>query len=407
MAKDRDSSLRFADGLPPPLMTSEPGSFAQNTILLRKPQILEKVLTDNEYPSSIVERLTQFRREIAGGTVQPLFEDAPDVEEWNRIWLQFSDKTWLDLPWYFAESYFYRRVLEAVEYFQHEPSHARDPFLVPKEQQLSESIIPLCLATDALRKIECLQSSFENLLHASLWGNRVDLSNFTVTEDVRRRQGMIERENLLIDDSLGVIKVFQEHSPSHIAFINDNVGVELGFDLCLAEFLLRNEWSEKILFYLKPWPFFVSDAMPKDLVRTVLVFAESSAPSLSLLGRRLQEALSDGKLSWSADWFWASPYHFPEMPKPLYEEISHFDLVISKGDVSYRRLLSDRHWSYTTPITRILHYFPASLLILRTLKGEIVAGLMEGQAEKIEREDPDWLINGKRGIIQYVERKVR
>jgi len=37
------------------------------------------------------------------------------------------------------------------------------------------------------------------------------------------------------------------------------------------------------------------------------------------------------------------------------------------------------------------------------LKGEIIVGLKEGQAEKIAAEDPDWLINGLRGIIQYVE----
>jgi len=79
-------------------------------------------------------------------------------------------------------------------------------------------------------------------------------------------------------------------------------------------------------------------------------------------------------------------------------------MIILKGDVNYRRLLSDRHWPYTTSITDIVHYFPTSLLILRTLKGEIIVSLREGQAEEIEAEDPEWLINGKRGIIQYIER---
>ena len=181
--------------------------------------------------------------------------------------------------------------------------------------------------------------------------------------------------------------------------------MELGFDLCLADFLLENGWVEEITFYLKPYPFFVSDAMPKDLQETIRVFLNAPSQSLRSMGERLDKELSRGNFSISADWFWASPYHFCEMPGSLYREISSFDLVISKGDVNYRRLLSDRHWPYTTPITEIIDYFPTSLLILRTLKGEIIVGLKRGIAEKIEAEDPDWLTNGKRGIIQYIERR--
>jgi len=373
--------------------------------LYRKPQIIEKVISDNDYPPVIVERLIHFKEEIANGTVQPLTEDATDVEEWNTVWLRFKGRTWLELPWYFAEAYFYRRLLEATGYFQPGPIKGCDPFSAPKKEQIAESITRLSLVADAISDIKDHQLCFENLLHASLWGNRVDLSNLTITDEVRRRQGMIERENLLIDDFPVVFKAFKKQPPSRIAFINDNVGLELGFDLCLADFLLRNNWVEKITLYLKPYPFFVSDAMPKDLLETVRAFIKAPASSLSLLGRRLEDALSEGTLSMSYDWFLASPYHYCEMPHPLHEEISRLDLVILKGDVNYRRLLSDRHWPYTTPITEIIHYFPTSLLILRTLKGEIMVGLKEGQAEKIESEDPDWLINGKRGIIQYVKRK--
>jgi len=389
--------------LPGFLMTSEPGSFAQKTILYRKPRIIEEVISNNDYPSIIVERLVRFKEEIIRGTVQPLTEKAADVEEWNRNWVKFKGRTWLELPWYFAEAYFYRRLLEAIEYFQPGPLRGRDPFSKSKRRQIVESVSSMSLTVDAMGRIKDYRLLFENLIHASLWGNRVDLSNLTVKDEVRRRQAMIERENLLINDFPRVLRVFEENPPSHVAFINDNVGMELGFDLCLADFLLKNGWAEKVTFYLKPYPFFVSDAMPKDLRETVRMFTEASSPNLSRLGSRLERALSMGTLSMSADWFWASPYHFCEMPSSLYREISSFDLVISKGDVNYRRLLSDRHWPYTTPITEIINYFPTSLLILRTLKGEIIVGLKRGQAEKIEAEDPDWLTNGKRGIIQYVE----
>jgi len=386
-------------------MTSESGSFAQNTILYRKPQILDKVIADNDYPPLIVERLLGFKEEIAGGTVQPLTEEATDVEEWNNECFRFKGKMWLEIPWYFAEAYFYRRLIEIVCYFQPGLLKGQDPFSTPKKEQLAESITPLSLVVDALNGIKDSQVRFENLLHASLWGNRVDLSNLTVTDEVRHRQGMIERENLLIDDFPLVFQVFEKQHPLKVAFICDNVGIELGFDLCLADFLLRNKWASKIIFYLKPYPFFVSDVMPKDFQETIEAFTKASAKGLNHLGRHLKDALFKGTISMSDNWFWISPYHFCEMPKSLYDEISHLDLVILKGDVNYRRLLSDRHWPYTTQITKIVHNFPTSILILRTLKGEIMVGLKEGYAEKIRSEDPDWLINGKRGIIQYIKRK--
>lgn len=73
-----------------------------------------------------------------------------------------------------------------------------------------------------------------------------------------------------------------------------------------------------------------------------------------------------------------------------------------KGDVNYRRLLDDRHWPHTMCVEKIAAYFPASFLVLRTLKGEIMVGLEAGQAEALAAEDSTWLINGKRGIIQLV-----
>ena len=49
-------------------------------------------------------------------------------------------------------------------------------------------------------------------------------------------------------------------------------------------------------------------------------------------------------------------------------------------------------------------YFPAPFVTLRTLKGEIMVGLQPGQAEALQAEDPDWLIDGRRGVIQLVRR---
>ena len=93
---------------------------------------------------------------------------------------------------------------------------------------------------------------------------------------------------------------------------------------------------------------------------------------------------------------------FRQMTPSLRAELARSDLAILKGDVNYRRLLDDRHWPHTTRLEEIAAYFPAPFLVLRTLKGEIMVGLESGQAEALAAQDPTWLINGKRGLIQLV-----
>ena len=389
--------------LPPSLMTSEPGSFARKTIVERKPAIIRQVLADHDYPSEIVAALEAFRSEIAHQPIRPLTEDAPDVADWLAAWAEFEGHTWLDVPWYFAEAYFYRRLLEAVRYFQPSPWWLHDPFARGKAVQLAETVGLIGLAVEVLSPIEDEAAQLEAWLHASLWGNRADLSNLTVTDEVRGRQALVERENLLIDHVPQVGELLQKGAFPHIAFINDNTGLELGFDLCLADFLLTRGWAKRITFHLKYHPFFVSDAMVKDVRATVGAFAGGEQPPLRELGARLQAALAQGRLALIDDPFWTTALHFSQMPTRLREALGATELVVSKGDVNYRRLLSDRHWSFTTSTEKVLDYFPTSLLILRTLKGEILTGIVEGVAERIAAEDPDWLLNGQRGLIQLAE----
>jgi hypothetical protein len=44
--------------------------------------------------------------------------------------------------------------------------------------------------------------------------------------------------------------------------------------------------------------------------------------------------------------------------------------------------------------------FPAPLVALRTMKAEVVVGLPAGVAERLTGEDPRWMVNGKRGLVQ-------
>ena len=98
---DRACTQRVASGdspLPPPLMTSEPGSFARKTIVERKPQIIAEVSAAYPYPPQIQETLAAFAREIAVEPIHPLEESAPDTALWNEAWAACRGRTWLEVP---------------------------------------------------------------------------------------------------------------------------------------------------------------------------------------------------------------------------------------------------------------------------------------------------------------------
>ncbi|HSJ53512.1 MAG TPA: ARMT1-like domain-containing protein, partial [Anaerolineae bacterium] len=254
--------------LPPPLMTSEPGSFARATIVERKPAIIGQVLLDNDYPPEIEAALAAFREEIAHHPIQPLSELAPDVTFWNRTAARHHGKGWLELPWFFAETYFYRRLLEVVRYFQAGPWQGHDPFALQKRNQEREALAWL-ESYGAELQASTPEAAFQILLHSCLWGNRADLSNLTVRE---RAQGGLathqERHNILIDDTEHVLALLSR-GVRRLGLITDNAGRELVFDLALADFLLAQEWARSVVLYLKGQPFFVSDATVADARRTI------------------------------------------------------------------------------------------------------------------------------------------
>ncbi len=389
--------------LPPYLMTSDQGSFARSTIVERKPQIIAQVIAENDYPDDVLGALEAFRREIAGDEVQPLQESAPDVDEWNTAWREHAGKTWLELPWYFAETYFYRKLLEAVRYLQPGMGDGLDPFDRQKRRQERLAIERLGEMEGDLEGLDSAEA-FTVLLHSALWGNRVDLSNFTVREQARSGlASQHERDNVLIDhtDQVGAMLA---GGLNEVGFVTDNVGLDLLFDLVLADFILRLHWAKRTVFHLKNRPFFVSDAMPRDAELFIEALQQAPSPGAAALGRRLDGHRSAGRLRLVTDPFWSSSRLLPDLPPHLRAELARADLLVFKGDVNYRRLLDDRHWPHDTPFEAIADRFalPRPLVAVRTLKGEIMVGLQPGEAEQIAAEDPSWLINGRRGVIHLV-----
>jgi uncharacterized protein with ATP-grasp and redox domains len=387
--------------LPPYLMTSTPNSFARHTIVERKPQIIRQVIADNDYPPQVTAALDNLLNEIASQSMQPLQESATDVDFWNTEVAKYTGRTWLEVPWYFAETYFYRKLLEVVGYFQPGERQGLNPFEKQKRGQIAGDIQKLAIEWEQLSALEP-ETRFEALLHSCLWGNRADLSNFTIME--KGRGGLAahtERHLILIDHTQEIHKLLSGGVP-RVDFICDNVGSDILFDLGLTDFLLTQGWVKEVHLNLKNQPFFVSDAMPADVLLSIDWLKKSPNTATRDWGQRLEENLTERRLILETDPFWATYLSFRRMPTHLRQSLAGSAVVLIKGDVNYRRLLEDRDWPHTTRMEDVCSYFPAPFATLRTLKGEIMVGLEPGQAEELQAADPTWLINGKRGVIQLV-----
>jgi hypothetical protein len=135
---------------------------------------------------------------------------------------------------------------------------------------------------------------------------------------------------------------------------------------------------------------------------TIDFLAQAGIESITRLTKRLKEALENGRLELEADYFWTSPLSGWQMPTSHYKELAQAGLLINKGDANYRRWLGDRHWPMTADPKDILNYIPAPWVALRVCKCNIAVGLKPGQPEALDRQDPNWLTNGKWGMIQFV-----
>jgi uncharacterized protein with ATP-grasp and redox domains len=390
------------DGVSPSLlMTSEEGSFAQGTIRNRKPQILRQVLADMNYPPEITAALDAFGQEIQTQKMRPLVKATGQADEWNHMLSLLGEPRWLDAPWYFAEVFFYRRLMEAVRYYQPGPWHLVDPFHPQKVRQTQSDLSAFAEMWNQILSID-LSERFEVLLHSALWGNRTDLSNFTMGAGATGGLAVSEEQHrILIDHTADVHRLLQP-GVLRVDFINDNAGSDLIFDLALAAFLIEHGFARQIVMHLKAQPFFVSDAMPADAQITIDQMQTHPDQAVRELGRQLAGCQESGCLIFLSDPFWNSFYFFTELLPHIQSELERSDLIIIKGDANYRRVIEDRHWPHTSRVEEINHALPRPFLLLRTLKAELMAGLEPGRSEELFAEDPDWLTNGVRGVIHLV-----
>lgn len=396
--------------VPPPLRGSEPDSFAAHTITHRLPQIARRILEENTLPDSIITSLKALIAEIPHQTIRPLpDQNSPDMPGWYDYITPQVQNNWLQVPWFFAETYFYRRIMALVEFFQ----TGFDPFAWQKQHSLDTTVTRsrvLAAQGDTLRQHGWRPEGVIRLLMLALWGNQADMSMWSA-DDVHQplhTDTASQQAHLLVNDATAVVDLLTEAPPPRrVDIILDNAGFELVGDLCLVDYLLSTGHIQEVRMHLKLHPTFVSDATVADVQATTAFLAQDSDAALQTLGARLTAHLAAGRLQLHRHAFWTSPLPLWHMPEDLRQAFTGSALAISKGDANYRRALGDAHWPFTTPVTDVVAYFPAPIVFLRTCKAQVMVGLSAAQVQAVSGHDPDWLINGEWGVIQLVRRLPR
>ena len=349
-----------------PWSTGDVGSFAQRTLAVRVPKILDDTVGHNRFSADVVARCRSLRDELTHGRLRALVDDAADKAAWDEACAPHVGKGWLEVPWYFAESYFYRRLLEATQYF----AHGVDPFLVVKLAEEQHAFPKARAFADSIRAADARSPAglLRELVQLSLWGNRVDLS-YAVGVAHGAAGGA---DDLLVDDSDRALSLLDG---ARVALLLDNAGTELAFDLLLADRL-------QATLFCKAQPFFVSDATAVDVERTRVA-----------LGLAARDVVTHPYMTSSG------MLRTAEMPADLVAALRSFDVVISKGDANYRRLVNDAPWPHDTPV-EVAMDFPTTVLALRTLKAEVLVGVRDDVASRAQARDAEWLVSGRFGVIQ-------
>ena len=320
---------------PPPLRGAEAGSFAQDTLSRRLPGIARSLLDEVRGPAARAN-LQALADDMPAGRLRPIQDaGAPDLANWHTHLQPYLGQTWLEAPWFVAEVYFFRRILEASGYFQPGAGQGADPYRAQKDEGLAGVAAQLGRALAQLPSPGAqplTPDALARLIRAVTWGNQADLSVWPIggVQPSSIAEGQ-PPARLLVDHAPAAAEYIlrQPKGLKRADFILDNIGLELAYDLALADFLLGHGLAQRVRLHAKPFPTYVSDATIADVLALVDHLSQAAEPGLGEMARRLQRNLHEKRLLLQTSYFWTSPLPAWEMPADLRNDLAGADLLIS------------------------------------------------------------------------------
>ncbi|MGW4637926.1 damage-control phosphatase ARMT1 family protein [Sphaerisporangium sp. NPDC004334] len=384
----------------PEIMGNVPGAYALGVFRERHPILVRQVREALPYTPDRLRALDALLDEVVRDVMEPLGDpDGPDgTAHDHAAWAAWGrgkiGRRWVDVPFLWAESYFYRKLLEATGYFGDGPWRGVDPFGPAKQAELYSTAVDDELA--ALDHAATLPEDERaaGVLLGSLWGNRADLSHAITATGGHGPVG-----ELVVDDGALLWSLLRDRAPGKVCVLADNAGRELLPDLVLIDHLLDRGLAAEVVLHVKPQPYFVSDATPGDVAASLRRLAGAPGQA-GKTGERLWRAMGAGRLALRAHPFSCAPLPYSDMPDDLREEFASAALTITKGDLNYRRLVGDRFWPSATPFAAVTSYFPGPVVALRTLKSDVLVGVDEAVSAALDASGRSWRTSGTHATIQ-------
>lgn len=386
------------------------GSFAKFTVENRFSKIFKEVCSE-EYESFIKDHKV--------GDENILHSNIPGIDELKKSISSYKDYTiknfFEEAPFFLVEFYFYHLLLSLRNY----DKLKFDFFAAKKDADWKDK------AEDFSSKLSVLFEDFEkfnkrkfskkekqefnerknehikSILYYSLTSNTGDLSQL---HEIRSESvKCLCNETEICQNYLDVARPY-----SRFDIICDNSGAELFSDIYLAVFFLVYGLAKKVVFHLKPCPFFVSDATIDDFSKLVAALTKNGKNT------ELLDFISKKKIEvFTPNDFWVEPYYFDKMPDGLKNHFDKSNLVIIKGDLNYRRLVGDFNKyanetkssiNFETLEERCLFKNKSNknipLVAPRVLKSDVFVGI-DSVFEAIGRNsDSQFKTDGKWGVIQ-------
>lgn len=156
-------------------------SFPQRTITTRLPGIAQQVLESRTWHAPARQRLQILIADMPHGRLRYLQDpDAPDAAAWEHDLAPYVGQTWLEAPWFVAETYFFRRILEATGYYyQNGRGQGVDPYRQHKSPDgVVEALHGWCQSLGVLCEAGLAAGDqaapvLAQLMHMNIWGNHM------------------------------------------------------------------------------------------------------------------------------------------------------------------------------------------------------------------------------------------
>lgn len=361
-----------------------PGGFGAFTVRQRFPQVIERARAGSLLPSAVDARLDELLADVVQGRAIRAEHFRGGSAFWRSYVESLEGRSWAELAFFETEFCFYHGINSLVGAFD----SGVDVFAKTKREAIEQALAEL-----ELNGVATARSVRELVMGATL-GNLMDLSQLTAGA------GVEEAPSLLLDHSLELCSALAAPA-AIIHLILDNAGAELCADLLLADLLLATTAAQVVL-HAKPWPMFVSDALVADVSQTLERFCSArKSARLRSVGSRLHAARGEGRLLLETHPAWGEARHFSDFPGELVSRLQSATVVIAKGDLNYRRFLEDRAWRPDAPLS-LANSSAFSAYGLRVLKSEALAGVPAETIRAVERTDPEYRINGRHAMIQWL-----